>query len=280
MRDGDSAIFFNFRADRGRELTQLLAFDDPPAWDGKSGTVSEVRGPRPQLQSFATLTEYDARFSARGLPCAFPPEQPTEILPELIARAGVRQLRCAETEKYAHVTFFFNGGREQAFAGEDRILVPSPREVKTYDLKPEMSAEEVTRRLEAAIADYGFVLVNYANADMVGHTGVLPAALKAVAKIDECLGRVWAAAQRAGMAMVVTADHGNIEQMVDYQTGEPFTQHTTNPVPIYLCDPALKGARLRTDGILADVAPTLLAMMGFPQPAAMTGKSLLAPGAP
>jgi 2,3-bisphosphoglycerate-independent phosphoglycerate mutase len=263
IRDGDSVIFFNFRADRARELTQVLAFDEQ-----KFGA--------PKLSSYATMTEYDAQFTQRGLPCAFPPDQPHEILPELVAAAGARQLRCAETEKYAHVTFFFNGGREVLFPGEERILVPSPREVKTYDLKPEMSAEEVTQELEAALPrGFGFVLVNYANSDMVGHTGVMPAALKAVAKVDECVGRLWKAASAAGMAMVVTADHGNIEQMVDYETGEPFTQHTLNPVPVYLCDPALRGARLRPDGILADVAPTLLTMMGLAQPQAMAGRSLL-----
>jgi 2,3-bisphosphoglycerate-independent phosphoglycerate mutase len=263
IRDGDSVVFFNFRADRAREMTGVLAFDEQ-----KFGA--------PKLSSYATMTEYDAKFTERGLPCAYPPDQPHEILPELVAAAGARQLRCAETEKYAHVTFFFNGGREVLFPGEERILVPSPREVKTYDLKPEMSAEEVTQKLEAALKqEFGFVLVNYANSDMVGHTGVMPAALKAVAKVDECVGRLWKAAQAVGMAMVVTADHGNIEQMVDYETGEPFTQHTLNPVPIYLCDPSLRGARLRPDGILADVAPTLLSMMGLEQPQAMAGRSLL-----
>ena len=267
VRDGDSVIFFNFRADRARELTSWLAFDDAPE--------AALRGARPRLSSTLTLTEYDETFTRRGLPCVFAPDQPGEILPELVSRAGARQLRCAETEKYAHVTFFFNGGRETLFKGEERILVPSPREVKTYDLKPEMSAEEVTRKLEAALPQFGFTLANYANADMVGHTGVLPAALKAVAKVDECVGRLWEVARKSGIAMVVTADHGNIEQMIDYDTGEPFTQHTLNPVPIYFCDPALRGARLRQDGILADVAPTLLRMMGLPQPAAMAGKSLL-----
>ena len=267
IRDGDSVLFFNFRADRGRELTSWLAFDDAES--------AQTRGPRPQLSSCVTLTEYDAVFTQRGLPNAFPPDQPREILPELVSRAGVRQLRCAETEKYAHVTFFFNGGRETLFAGEDRILVPSPRDVKTYDLKPEMSAEEVTQKLEARLPEFGFVLVNYANADMVGHTGVLAAALKAVAKVDECVGRLWTVARKAGMAMIVTADHGNIEQMIDYETGEPFTQHTLNPVPIYLCDPAAKGARLRGDGILADVAPTILQMMEIAQPHAMAGRTLV-----
>ncbi len=267
IRDGDSVIFFNFRADRARELTAWLAFDDAPG--------AGVRQARPQLASYVTLTEYDETFTKRGLPCAFLPDPPTQILPELVSQAGAQQLRCAETEKYAHVTFFFNGGRETPFPGEERILVPSPREVKTYDLKPEMSAEEVTQKLERAIPRFGFTLVNYANADMVGHTGVLPAALLAVAKVDECIGRLWEVARKNGIAMVVTADHGNVEQMIDYQSGEPFTQHTLNPVPIYLCDPALKGARLREDGILADVAPTLLQMMGLPQPAAMSGKTLV-----
>jgi 2,3-bisphosphoglycerate-independent phosphoglycerate mutase len=275
IRDGDSAVFFNFRADRAREMTQLLAFDDPPGWDKKWPPVSEVRPVRPRLSLFTTMTEYDAKFTERAIPAAFPPEQPSEILPELVARAGVRQLRCAETEKYAHVTFFFNGGRETVFPGEERILVPSPREVKTYDLKPEMSAEEVTQQLEKRMCEFGFVLVNYANPDMVGHTGVLPAALKAVAKVDECIGRLWAAAQKCGMSVVITADHGNIETMIDPANGEPFTAHTLNPVPIYVCDPQLQGARLRPDGILADVAPTLLQIMGLPKPAAMSGKSLL-----
>ena len=276
VRDGDAAIFFNFRADRAREFTQLLAFDDPPGWSlVKDGSLAQVRGARPQLATFVTLTEYDAAFTERGVTAAFAPDQPTEILPELISRQGVRQLRTAETEKYAHVTFFFNGGRETLFAGEERILVPSPREVKTYDLKPEMSAEEVTVNLERRLPEFAFTLVNYANADMVGHTGVLPAALKAVAKVDECIGRLWAVAERAEISMIVTADHGNIEQMIDYRTGEPFTQHTLNPVPIWLCDKALRGARLRQDGILADVAPTLLQMMGVAPSPKMTGKTLV-----
>jgi 2,3-bisphosphoglycerate-independent phosphoglycerate mutase len=276
IRDGDTVLFFNFRADRARELTQLLAFDDPPGWDAKKfPPVAEVRKARPRLAAYVTLTEYDATFTERGIPVVFPPDQPKDILPEVLARDGVRQLRCAETEKYAHVTFFFNGGRETQFAGEERILVPSPRDVKTYDLKPEMSAEEVTRNLEKRMCEFGFVLVNYANPDMVGHTGVLPAALKAVAKVDECIGRLWKVARSCGMAMVVTADHGNIETMIDPENGEPFTAHTLNPVPIYLCDPDLRGAKVRSDGILADVAPTVLQIMGRNKPAAMSGKSLL-----
>ncbi|HWE23991.1 MAG TPA: 2,3-bisphosphoglycerate-independent phosphoglycerate mutase, partial [Myxococcales bacterium] len=168
IRDGDSVVFFNFRADRARQMTLLLAFDDPPGWDKSWPPVDQVRKVRPRLSDYTTMTEYDARFTERGIPVAFPPEQPTDILPELVAGAGARQLRCAETEKYAHVTFFFNGGREVVFPGEERVLIPSPREVKTYDLKPEMAAPEVTSRLVQAIdsGKYDFLLVNYANPDM------------------------------------------------------------------------------------------------------------------
>src|SRR5256885_6587831 len=276
IRDGDAVIFFNFRADRARELTMLLAFDDPPGWDAKKfPPLAEVRGARPRLSAYVTMTVYDKAFTDRGIPVAFPPDQPKEILPEIVSQKGLKQLRCAETEKYAHVTFFFTGGRKTGVPGEERILVPSPRDVKTYDEKPEMSAEDVTANLEKRMPGFQFVLVNYANPDMVGHTGILPAALKAVAKVDECVGRLWKVAERAGMAMVVTADHGNIETMIDPETGEPFTAHTLNPVPIYLSDPQLAGARLRKDGILADVAPTLLEIMGLQKPQSMTGTSLL-----
>ena len=276
IRDGDAVIFFNFRADRARELTMLLAFDDPPGWDPKKfPPLTEVRAARPRLSAYVTMTEYDKAFSDRGIPVAFPPDQPKEILPEIVSQKGLRQLRCAETEKYAHVTFFFNGGRETVFPGEERILVPSPRDVKTYDEKPEMSAAEVTANLEKRMPEFQFTLVNYANPDMVGHTGILPAALKAVATVDECVGRLWKVASANGIAMVLTADHGNIETMIDPQTGEPFTAHTLNPVPIHLCHPDLTGAKVRQDGILADVAPTLLSIMGLEQPRAMTGKSLL-----
>jgi 2,3-bisphosphoglycerate-independent phosphoglycerate mutase len=220
------------------------------------------------------MTEYDKTF---GLPVAYPPQDLTEIFPEIVARAGLKQLRCAETEKYAHVTFFFNGGREQVFEGEDRILVPSPRDVKTYDQKPEMSAREVTDRLVQAIGTgkYGFILVNYANPDMVGHTGILEAAVKAVKVVDECVGRLWQAARAQGMAMIVTADHGNCETMTDPETGEPHTAHTLNPVPFILADPDLRGARLRAKGVLADVAPTALSIMGLSQPKEMKGLGLV-----
>jgi 2,3-bisphosphoglycerate-independent phosphoglycerate mutase len=265
VRDGDAIIFFNFRADRAREITR--AFTDP-------GFKDFARNPAPRLSAYVCMTEYDKTF---GLPVAFPPTELTEIFPEIVSRAGLRQLRCAETEKYAHVTFFFNGGRETVFANEDRILVPSPRDVKTYDQKPEMSANEVTDKLVEAIGTgrYGFVLVNYANPDMVGHTGLLDAAVKAVKVVDGCVGRLWQAAQRQGMAMIVTADHGNCEMMTDPQTGEPHTAHTLNPVPFILAHPDFRGAKLRSKGVLADVAPTALAAMGLPQPKDMKGLSLL-----
>ncbi len=264
IRDGDSVIFFNFRADRARELTRALALGD----------FQSFPRTRLALGAYACMTEYDKSF---GLPVAFAPDQPQHILPELLSQRGLRQFRCAETEKYAHVTFFFNGGREQPFPGEDRELVPSPRDVRTYDQKPEMSAREVTAKLQRAIASehYGFLLVNFANPDMVGHTGVLDAAIAAVRVVDECLGKLYDVARLHGTSLVITADHGNCELMVDPVTGAPHTQHTLNPVPFYLVDDDFKGATLR-EGILADVAPTLLQMYGIPQPADMGGKTLVA----
>ncbi len=265
VRDGDAILFFNFRADRAREITR--AFTDP-------GFKDFDRKAKPGLSAYVCMTEYDRTF---GLPVAFPAQDLTEIFPELVARAGLAQLRCAETEKYAHVTFFFNGGRETVFPKEDRILVPSPRDVKTYDQKPEMSAREVTDKLVEALGTgkYGFVLVNFANPDMVGHTGILDAAVKAVKVVDECLGRLWKAARAQGMAMLVTADHGNCEMMTDPVTGEPHTAHTLNPVPFILADPDFKGAKLRAKGVLADVAPTILQVMGLPQPKEMKGLGLV-----
>jgi 2,3-bisphosphoglycerate-independent phosphoglycerate mutase len=265
VRDGDAVLFFNFRADRAREITRALA---------EEGFKEFERRAAPRLAAYVCMSEYDRTFQ---LPVAFAPQDLTEIFPELVARAGLRQLRCAETEKYAHVTFFFNGGRETVFANEDRILVPSPRDVKTYDHKPEMSAREVTDKLVEAIGKggYGFVLVNYANPDMVGHTGLLDAAVKAVKVVDECVGRLWQAARRQGMAMLVTADHGNCEMMTDPVTGEPHTAHTLNPVPFILADPEFRGAKLRAKGVLADVAPTLLQVMGLPQPRDMKGLGLV-----
>ena len=265
VKDGDALLFFNFRADRAREITRAFMQADFKDFDASG---------RPRLSAFAGMAQYDETFD---LPAAFPPEQPTEIFPEIVSRAGLKQLRCAETEKYAHVTFFFNGGRETVFPGEDRVLVPSPRDVKTYDEKPEMSAREVTDKVVEAIRTrrYGFILVNYANPDMVGHTGRLDAAVKAVKVVDACIGRLWAAAQEAGMALLVTADHGNCEMMVDPVTGEPHTAHTLGPVPFILADPDLRGARLRQDGVLADVAPTALQILGLPQPREMKGLGLL-----
>ena len=266
IRDGDACIFFNFRADRARELTQLLAFDQAPA--------EADRGPRPKLSFYATMTEYSADF---GLPIAFPPEQPEEILPQLVSERGLQQLRIAETEKYAHVTFFFNGGREVVFPGEERILVQSPRDVKTYDEKPEMSAREVADKLVAAIDSkkYSLIICNFANPDMVGHTGLMEPTKKAIDVVDECLGRLYQACRKAGMAMLVTADHGNAEQMIDPATGEPLTSHTLLPVPFWLLDPDYQGVKLR-DGILADVAPTVLQVMGLGKPSQMSGKGLIA----
>jgi 2,3-bisphosphoglycerate-independent phosphoglycerate mutase len=265
VRDGDAVLFFNFRADRAREITRAFTQDGFQEFDRKVV---------PRLSAYVCMTEYDKTF---GLPVAFPPQDLTEIFPELVARAGLRQLRTAETEKYAHVTFFFNGGRETVFQNEDRILVPSPRDVKTYDQKPEMSAREVTDKLVQALGtgQYGFALVNFANPDMVGHTGILEAAVKAVKVVDECVGRLWQAARKQGMAMIVTADHGNCEMMTDPVTGEPHTAHTLNPVPFVLADPDFRGAKLRAKGILADVAPTALHVMGLPQPREMKGLGLV-----
>jgi len=266
IRDGDAVLFFNFRSDRAREITSAIA--DPAFKDFDRGGV-------PKLSTFVCLTQYEQSFP---YPVAYAPQDLTQILGELVSDAGQHQLRIAETEKYAHVTFFFNGGREMVFPNEDRILVPSPRDVKTYDLKPEMSAREVAGKLVAALESqkYGFVLCNFANPDMVGHTGILEAAVKAVKTVDECVGRAWAACQKLGITMLVTADHGNCEMMVDPETGQPHTAHTLNPVPFILAGADFKGTRLRGKGILADVAPTVLQVMGLPQPAEMKGLGLIA----
>jgi 2,3-bisphosphoglycerate-independent phosphoglycerate mutase len=270
LEDGDVAIFWNFRADRARQLTAVLANQKPERFE------KELTRPRiPELAHFLCFTEYDADFD---LPVAFPSERPARILGELVAGQGLAQLRVAETEKYAHVTFFFNCGLEQPFPGEDRVLVPSPRDVPTYDHKPEMSAVTVTEKLVQAIdqEDYAFVLVNYANPDMLGHTGILPAAVKAVETIDSCLARLIDETLARDGEVLVTADHGNCELMLDPQTREPHTAHTTNPVPIWWAtrDPA--GRQLR-DGGLSDVAPTVLDLLGIPKPDEMTGRSLLVP---
>ncbi|EME71748.1 phosphoglyceromutase [Paramagnetospirillum caucaseum] len=265
MADGDGLLMGNFRADRAREILDCLV---NPAFDGFA---------RPRQVDFAArlgLTEYSKDLNAFLAPL-FGQETLTNILGEVLSGAGLTQLRIAETEKYAHVTFFFNGGRETVFPGEERILVPSPK-VATYDLQPEMSAVEVTDRLVAAIESGAFdvVVVNYANGDMVGHTGFLQAAIAAAQTVDACLGRLEAAVAKAGGTMLVTADHGNAEQMKDPETGEPHTAHTTGPVPAVLVAPPAAVAGIG-DGRLADVAPTLLALLGLPQPAEMSGQSLL-----
>jgi len=265
MADGDGLLMGNFRADRAREMLDCLV---NPGFDGFA---------RPRQVAFAArlgLTEYSKDLNA-FLGALFPAESLSNILGEVLSREGLRQLRIAETEKYAHVTFFFNGGRETVFPGEERILVPSPK-VATYDLQPEMSAPEVTDKLVAAIAGGSFdvVVVNYANGDMVGHTGFLAAAITAVETVDGCLGRLEAAVIAAGGTMLVTADHGNAEQMKDPVTGQPHTAHTTGPVPLVLVAPPAGTAAIR-DGRLADVAPTMLALLHLAQPAEMNGQSLL-----
>jgi len=266
MADGDGVFMGNFRADRAREILGALL---DPGFDGF---------PRARVVKTAAalgLTEYSSALNA-FLDTLYPQESLDNILAAVLAAAGLKQLRIAETEKYAHVTFFFNGGVEEPFAGEDRILVPSPR-VATYDLKPEMSAPEVTDKLVEAIGAgrYDFILVNYANGDMVGHTGNLDAAVKAVETVDACLGRLAEAVASAGGTLLISADHGNAEQMYDAEGGQPHTAHTTNPVPLIMINapPGVDGVR---DGRLADLAPTVLDLLGIDQPDEMTGRSLLA----
>jgi 2,3-bisphosphoglycerate-independent phosphoglycerate mutase len=268
LEDGDAALFFNFRADRAREITNALTSARPGSFESQLDRKKVVR---PGI--FVCLTEYDAEFE---LPVAFATDMPEHILGEILSAARLPQLRMAETEKYAHVTFFFNNGREEPFEGEDRMLVPSPRDVATYDLKPEMSAEPLTRALLEKLdeRDYAFVLVNFANPDMVGHTGVLPAAVKAVETIDRCLDRITEKLLALGGQALITADHGNCESMIDPQTGGPHTAHTTNPVPIYWVTRNAAGRRLRNGG-LADLAPTVLELLGIPVPAEMTGHTLI-----
>lgn len=261
IRDGDTVFFFNFRADRAREMTAALTrseFDKFP------------RKIFPAIAGFASMKLYDDKMP---LPSAFNTGKLENIFGEIISKKGLKQFRIAETEKYAHVTYFFNGGEERPFPGEDRLLIPSPKDVATYDQKPEMSAYQLTEELERRIrsGEYGFILVNYANPDMVGHTGVLEAAIRAVEVIDECLGRVLSAVQEINGIAVITSDHGDIEQMIEYDTGKPHTAHTTNLVPFIITQ---KGLRLRS-GIFADIAPTLLELMGIEKPSEMTGTSLI-----
>jgi len=262
MQDGDAVVFMNFRADRARELTQ--AFTDPDF----SGFE---RGQLPRFSRFVTLTEY-----ARGLnvDVAYAPENLDNSLGEYLAKLGLTQLRIAETEKYAHVTFFFSGGREQEYEGETRILVPSPK-VATYDLQPEMSALEVTDKLVTAIHSRKFdaIICNFANGDMVGHTGILEAAIKAVETLDACLGRITQALLEENGCCLITADHGNVEQMLDESSGQAMTSHTTGPVPLVCV--SRQALALRHGGSLCDVAPSLLQLMQLPIPPEMTGQSLV-----
>ncbi len=265
MKDGDGLLMANFRADRARQILHALldpAFDDFAR--AKTVAFAAVLG----------MVSYSSRLDAL-IPSLFPPLELRDTLGEVVSRAGLKQLRIAETEKYAHVTFFLNGGREETFEGEERILVPSPK-VATYDLQPEMSAPEVTDRLCEAVESgrFDLVVVNYANGDMVGHTGDLEAAMKAVAAVDDCLGRLAESVRAAGGCLLITADHGNAEQMDDPATGQPHTAHTMNRVPALLVN-APAWAEGLEDGRLADVAPTVLQLMGLEQPAEMTGRSLI-----
>jgi 2,3-bisphosphoglycerate-independent phosphoglycerate mutase len=263
VMDGDGFIFFNFRSDRAREITRALALD---RFDGFS------REDHPRLSSYVCMTLYDETLH---LPVAFPGEELKNILGEILAREGKSQLRIAETEKYAHVTFFFNGGNEVPFPGEERCLIPSPKDVPTYDKKPEMSAylvtDELLRRLDED--KYDVIVLNFANADMVGHTGIMNAAMRAIEAVDECIGRLVEKVLSLEGRVLITADHGNAEKMVD-EDGGPHTAHTTDLVPFILVDDRRRKVRLRR-GILADISPTILEILGVPKPPEMTGNSLI-----
>ena len=262
VSDGDVVVFMNFRADRAREITRAFVDED---FDGFQRSV------KPKLSEFVTLTEYAADIPAS---CAYPPNKLDNVLGQYLADQNKTQLRIAETEKYAHVTFFFNGGREEPFNNEDRILIPSP-DVKTYDLKPEMSAFELTDALVSAIRSqkYDAIICNYANGDMVGHTGDFDAAVKAVEAVDKCLEQIVAAAEESGAELLITADHGNVEQMLDPKTNQPLTSHTSGPVPLVYV--GTSGRQFISAGSLSDLAPTLLSLLDMPIPVEMTGKILL-----
>jgi 2,3-bisphosphoglycerate-independent phosphoglycerate mutase len=263
VNDGDSVIFFNFRADRARQITRALTeknFDgfERPVW--------------PQIANYVCMTQYDEKFC---LPVAFPPTSLEEILGQVISREGLIQLRIAETEKYAHVTYFFNGGEEKPFDNEDRCLIPSPRDIPTYDHKPQMSAVAVTEEVLQRIATdrYDLIVFNFANMDMVGHTGKLDAAIQAVQTVDQCVGRIVDAVLAKAGALLITADHGNAETMIE-DNGHVHTAHTTNPVYLVLVNDSRRQARLRS-GVLGDIAPTILELMSVAQPEQMTGRSLI-----
>jgi 2,3-bisphosphoglycerate-independent phosphoglycerate mutase len=260
--DGDGLVFFNFRADRARQITETLSAKDFDGFD---------RTNPPKLAGFATMTEYDSAF---GLPVAFPPEKIEQTLGETVSRAGYTQLRLAETEKYAHVTYFLNCGREEPFEGEDHILVPSPREVDTYDEKPSMSADQVVEKFLDNWAGHDLTVCNLANPDMVAHTGSLTAAVDACVVVDDAVKRMVEAVLDGGGRVLITADHGNAEEMLD-ESGDTQTKHSTNPVPFIYVERGREDARLAETGRLADIAPTVLALMGIPKPEAMTGQPLL-----
>ncbi len=280
VRDGDSVVFFNFRGDRPREITKAFVYGEGEFRALPGGAFD--RGRVPKGLFFATMSNYE-----EGLPVRVVFERPArmkDILGECLSQHGLTQFRCAETEKFPHVTFFFNDYRETPFPGESRQIIPSPRTVATYDLKPEMSAagvrDAVLSRLTAADCE-SFIIVNFANCDMVGHTGNLNAAIRAVEVTDECVGAITQATLARGGSLIVTADHGNVEQMIDPATGAPHTAHTNYTVPLLVIGAPFRGARLRDDGRLADIAPTMLAMTGLAQPESMTGRSLLlSPGHP
>jgi 2,3-bisphosphoglycerate-independent phosphoglycerate mutase len=263
IKDDDSVIFFNFRADRARQLTRVMT---------DAGLV-EFKRRLPRLSSFVTMTQYDEKFT---LPVVFPPERMKNIFGEIIANKGLAQLRIAETEKYAHVTYFFNGGEEKTFKNEDRCLIPSPRDVPTYDKKPQMSAFEVTDEVVKRINSdkYDVIILNFANPDMVGHTGILEAAVKAVEAVDICVGRILEVILQKNGAAIIISDHGNCEEMIDNR-GEPQTAHTTDLVPFVLVGNGYEKIRLKTGGALCDVAPTILELLKIKKPAEMTGSSLI-----
>jgi 2,3-bisphosphoglycerate-independent phosphoglycerate mutase len=279
IRDGDSIVFFNFRGDRPREITKAFTFDTFPFVETDKDGTKNTRGfERPNKLDvyYATLTAYES-----GLPVQvmFPkPPRMEDLFGDYISRLGLQQLRCAETEKFAHVTFFFNDYRDDPFPGEDRALIPSPREVATYDQKPEMSAPQVTEEMLKRIASdqYDAIILNYANCDMVGHTGDLQAAIRATEAVDAGVGKIVDAVLASGGHLIITADHGNSEQLTEPGTTDPQRAHTTFDVPLIIVDDELKGRALRDGGTLADIIPTALEMMGLEQPAAMTGRSILA----
>ena len=269
VKAGDALIHYNFRPDRARELTKAFVVEElPPQAHEKFD-----RGPRLENLQYVMMTAYESGLDA---PVAFRADEVEMPIARVISEQGLRQFHTAETEKYAHVTYFINGRREAPFPGEDRFLVPSPK-VPTYDLQPEMSAAGVTSTAVERIrsGDYDFIVMNYANADMVGHTGIIEAAIKAVEIVDTGVGQVVEATLAMGGGLLITADHGNAEQLIEYDTGKPFTAHTTYPVPLYLVAPQLAQVKLRNDGILADVAPTILDVLGIPKPRDMTGRTLI-----